>query len=189
MALCAAPGVRAQDAATQERLDKLSGRIEDLTAAQEALKKQIADLSRELESVREQSGKPNESYARQEELKSLADSITKSIKEVDRKRMDDAENVRTELLKLRKVLEAPPPQPKKPATNAPKDLPAATASTTPEKGFEHVVKSGETLDGIVLACREKNIKVTVSQVLKANPGLKAERMKVGQKIFIPAPQP
>ena len=115
LALCAAPGVRAQDAATQERLDKLSGRIEDLTAAQEALKKQIADLSRELESVREQSGKPNTSYARQEDLKRLADAI----KAVDRKRMDDAENVRTELLKLRKLLEAPLPQSKKrPATSA-----------------------------------------------------------------------
>jgi len=78
--------VRAQDAATQERLDKLSGRIEDLTAAQEALKKQISDMSRELESVREQSGKPNTSYARQEDLNLLE----KGIKEVDRKRVEDA---------------------------------------------------------------------------------------------------
>ena len=84
LALCSAPGVRAQDAATQERLDKLSGRIEDLTAAQEALKKQISDLSRELEGVREQSGKPNTSYARQEDLSRLAEAI----KEVDRKRLD-----------------------------------------------------------------------------------------------------
>ena len=52
LALCAAPTVRAQDAATQERLDKLTGRIEDLTAAQEALKKQVNELTRELESVR-----------------------------------------------------------------------------------------------------------------------------------------
>jgi LysM repeat protein len=189
LALCAAPGVRAQDAATQERLDKLSGRIEDLTAAQEALRNQIMDLSKELESLREQSGKPSTTYARQEDLEKGLKQLADAIKEVDRKRLDDAENVRAELVKLRKVLEAPPPPSRKSATSAPKDLPAAAASTTPEKGFEHVVKSGETLDGIVLACRERNIKVTVSQVLKANPGLKAERMKVGQKIFIPAPQP
>ena len=114
LALCAAPAVRAQDAATQERLDKLSGRIEDLTAAQEALKKADGDLSRELESVREQSGKPNTSYARQEDLKRLAEAI----KEVDRKRMDDAEKIHTELLKLRKVLETPLPPPKpKPASS------------------------------------------------------------------------
>lgn len=185
LALCSAPGVRAQDAATQERLDKLSGRIEDLTAAQEALKKQIADLSRELESVREQSGKPNTSYARQEDLKSLAEAI----KEVDRKRLDDAEKTHTELLRLRKVLEAPLPQPKKTSVTAPKDTAVATNPTTPEKGFEYVIKSGDTLDAVALAYREKNIKVTVAQILKANPGLKAERLRVGQKIFIPAPQP
>ena len=102
LALCAAPALRAQDAATQERLDKLSGRIEDLTAAQEALKKQMSELSRELESVREQSGKPNTSYARQEDLNRLAEAI----KEVDRKRMDDAEKIHSELLKLRKALES-----------------------------------------------------------------------------------
>ena len=72
LALCAAPAARAQDAATQERLDKLAGRIEDLTAAQEALKKQMGELSRELESLREQSAKPNASYARQEDLNRLA---------------------------------------------------------------------------------------------------------------------
>ena len=99
LALCSAPAVRAQDAATQERLDKLSGRIDDLTTAQEALRKQIAELSRELESVREQSSKPNTSYARPEDLNRLAEAI----KEVDRKRMDDAEKTHTELLKLRKA--------------------------------------------------------------------------------------
>ena len=161
----------------------------DLTAAQEALKKQVADLSRELEGVREQSGKPNTAYARQEDLEKGLKQLADAIKEVDRKRLDDAENVRAELLKLRKLLEAPPPPSRKSATSAPKDIPAAAASTTPEKGFEYTVKSGDTLDAIVLACREKNIKVTVPQVLKANPGLKAERLKVGQKIFIPAPQP
>ena len=64
LALCAAPAVRAQDAATQERLDKLAGRIEDLTAAQESLKKQVSDLTKELGDVREQALKPSVSYAR-----------------------------------------------------------------------------------------------------------------------------
>jgi LysM repeat protein len=40
-----------------------------------------------------------------------------------------------------------------------------------------------------LGCKEKNINVTVAQILKANPGLKADRLRVKQKIFIPAPQP
>jgi LysM repeat protein len=184
-ALCSALGVRAQDAATQERLDKLAGRIEDLTAAQEALKKQIADLARDVESLREQSGKPNASYARQEDLNRL----TEAIKDVDRKRMDDAEKIHSELLKLRKVLEAPLAPPKQKAASPPKEIPTAGKAAPNEKVFEYVIRSGDTLDAIVQAYKEKNIKVTVDQIKKANPGLKPERLRVGQKIFIPAPQP
>jgi LysM repeat protein len=189
LAFCSAHGARAQDAATQERLDKLSGRIEDLTAAQEGLRKQISDLSKELASVREQSSKPNTSYARQEELNRLAEDI----KAVDRKRMDDAEKIHSELLNLRKllekVLETPPPQPKRSAVTTPKETSAAGNSSTPEKGYEYVVKSGDTLSSIAAACKENNVKVTVAQILKANPGLKAERLREKQKIFIPATQP
>jgi nucleoid-associated protein YgaU len=185
LALCAAPGMRAQDAATQERLDKLAGRIEDLTAAQEALKKQMSELSRELERVREQSAKPSASYARQEDLSLLAEKI----KEVDRKRMDDAEKVRTELLKLRKALEAPlTPSKPKPAS-VPKEKTAPEKPLGDDKVFPYTIQSGDTLEAIVLAYKEKNIKVTVAQILAANPGLKADHLRVGQKIFIPAPKP
>ena len=185
LGLCAAPALRAQDAATQERLDKLAGRIEDLTAAQDALRKQMNGLSKELESVREQSGKPNTSYARQEDLKGLAESI----KEVDRKRMDDAEKIHSELLKLRKALEVPLAPPKPKTSSVPKDKPASDKPARDEKVFPYVIQSGDTLSAIVQAYKEKNIKVTAAQILNANPRLKAERLIVGTKIFIPAPQP
>ncbi len=184
LALCAPPVLRAQDAATEERLNKLSGRIEDLTAGQEVLKKQLADLAKDLEALREQSAKPNTSNARQEDLNRLAEAV----KEVDRKRLDDAEKTHAELLKLRQVLEAPVKPSQKPVRiKPPKDTPATSGAAVPDKGFEYVVKSGDTLDAIVQAYREKNIKVTVSQIVAANPGLKPERLKVGQKVFIPAP--
>ena len=185
LALCSAPGVRAQDAATQERLDKLSGRVEDLTAAQEALRKQVADLSRELESVRELSAKPNTSYARPEDLNRLVEEI----KAVDRKRVDDAEKTHTELLSLRKLLEAPLAPPKQKPAAQPREKSAPEQPAGDDKVFPYVVKSGDTLDAIVQAYKEKNIKVTVAGIRKANPGLKADRLRVGQKIFIPAPQP
>src|ERR1019366_238499 len=89
LALCAAPAVRAQDAATQERLDKLAGRIDDLENSRDALKKRVDELAKEVESVREQAVKPNASYARQEDLNPLAEKI----KEVDRKRMEDADKI------------------------------------------------------------------------------------------------
>ena len=185
LALCAAPAVRAQDAATLERLDKLAGRIEDLTAAQEARKKQISELNRELEGVREQSGKPNTRYARQEDLKGLAESI----EQVDRKRMEDAEKIHSELLKLRNGLEKSLTPPKPKPTSSPREKPPGEKPAGDEKVFPYVIQSGDTLSAIVQAYKEKNIKVTAAQILKANPGLKAERLIVGTKIFIPAPQP
>ena len=185
LALCAAPAVRAQDAATQERLDKLAGRIEDLTAAQEALKKQVADLNRELEGLREQSAKPNASYARQEDMNRLLDEI----KAVDRKRMEDADKVKTELIKLRQAIVPSLTPPKTKTGSSPKEKATAEKPAGDENVFPYTIKSGDTLDAIVQAYKEKNIKITVAQILAANPGLKADRLKVGQKIFIPAPQP
>ena len=184
MALCAAPAVRAQDAATQERLDKLAGRIDDLENSRDALKKRVDEMAKEVESVREQAIKPNASYARQEDLNPLAEKI----KEVDRKRMEDADKIHAELLKLRDLLKAPPPPPRQKTISQPKEKSAPEQPVGDEKVFPYVIQSGDTLGAIVQAYKEKNIKVTIAGILKANPGLKAERLIVGQKIFIPAPQ-
>ena len=72
------------------------------------------------------------------------------------------------------------------ASFAPALVLAAPPSANPET---YVVQSGDTLSVIVQAYNEKGIKVTTKQILKANPGLVPEKMKVGQKIFIPAPKP
>ncbi|HWQ90987.1 MAG TPA: LysM peptidoglycan-binding domain-containing protein [Clostridia bacterium] len=178
LAVLCSPAV-AQDAATQERLDKLSGQIEDLIAAQKSQQKQISELIREIDRVREQTSRPNEAYASQEDLKRLADTV----KEVDRKRLDDAERVHKELLNLSKTLTAVPARKPSREVGAPStDKPAG-----PERFFEHTVGKGDTLSTIVEAFREQKVKVTVDQILKANPGLKPEKMAVGQKIIIPAP--
>lgn len=176
-----APALMAQDAATTERLNKLEGRIEDLTAGQQALAKQIEALAKQVEDLREQMSKPSGNYAAQEDLKRVADAV----REVDRKRMEDAESVKTELLNLRQaVLKAPVASSKKTPPSASSENPR---SDRPEKGFEYMVKSGDTLSTIVQAYREKNIKVSLDQILKANPELKPERLRPGQKIFIPQP--
>ena len=178
--LVLAPVGRAEDAATDERLNKLAGRIEDLTADNLALRKQIENLAKQIDSLREQASKPTGNFANQEDVKRLADAL----KEVDQKRMDDAEKVRTELLNLRKSLLQPATPKKMASVPVPSD---STHADKPEKGFEYVVQKGDTLSTILQAYRDKNIKVTMEQVLKANPDLKPERMRVGQKIFIPAP--
>ena len=186
LALCSAPLARAQDAATQERLDKLSGKIEDLIAGQDALNKRVDELRREMEAVREQASKPTGNWATQEDLKRVA----KGVEDVDRKRREDSELVQKQLEHLRKAVETPLPQPRPRSTQAPKDNPVPDKPTKPQEGVEHVIKPGETLSAIVAACREQKIKVTQKQILDANPGLKPDLLIPGKKIFIPAlPQP
>jgi LysM repeat protein len=190
LALCSTPVARGQDAATQERLDKLSGKIDDLIAGQDTLTKQVNDLRRELQSVRELASKPPGNWASSEDLKRVA----KAIEEVDRKRIADSELVQKQLEKIRQALDKPLPPLKRTTplptrdNNPPPEKPDKADKT--QQGVEHVVKPGETLSSIVQACREQKIKVTQKQILDANPGLKADLIIPGKKIFIPAvPQP
>jgi len=174
LSLLASVPLFAQDAATEERINKLNGQIEELMTAHRTLQKQLSELAQRVDDLREQSGKPNASYLTHEDLKPLADAI----REVDRKRIQDAENIQKTLLNIRQlVAQTPTKKPEK----------AVVKDERPQKGFEYQVQPGDTLSTILQAYREKNVKVTLDQVLKANPGLKPERMKVGETIFIPAP--
>src|SRR5882672_12489425 len=103
--LCGISKVQADDAATEERLNQLSGKIEDLIASQEAQRKQLAELRREIDSLREQASKPTGNFAAQEDLKRVADAV----KEVDRKRLDDYEKIRTTIKDLGKTLASSSP--------------------------------------------------------------------------------
>lgn len=178
--LLATPLLWAQDAATEQRLNRLNGQVEDLLASHADLQKRLASLSRELDALREQN-KATGLPATQEDIKRLFDAI----KEVDRKRLEDYEKIRVEIQKLGQAFSAPPLPPRK-ATPV-RDTGGAGAATLPEKGFEYVIQPGDTLSVIVQAYREKGIRVTVDQVVKANPGLKPNALRVGQKVFIPAP--
>ena len=186
LALCSTPVVCAQDAATQQRLDELSGRIESLIAGQDALTKRVDELRHELAAVRELASKPTGNWASPEDLKRVA----KGIEDVDRKRIADSELVQKQLEKIRQALDRPIPQPKKSTFASSKDTPVPDKATTTREGVEHVIKPGETLSAIVQACKEQKIKVTQKQILDANPGLKPDLLIPGKKIFIPAvPQP
>jgi hypothetical protein len=179
--LMTTPLARAQDAAMEERINQLNGKIEDLIAGMEAQKKVISDLRKEIEKLREEQDKPNTAYATHDDIKRLGETV----KEVDRKRIDDNEKVQTALLNLSKKLSVPPPK-------SPRTPTSTTSDTEPpkhdDKGFEYTIKSGDNLSTIVKLYKEQNIKITTDQILKANPGLQADKLKIGQKIFIPAPQ-
>jgi LysM repeat protein len=172
-----------QDAGTQAQIDKLSGQIQDLLAAQEQQTKQLAAVQRDISELRDKVNTPqvNDS-ASSSDLKSLAEKV----QEIDKKRQADRELILKQIEQLGKVAAGAPV--KTHAKPAPAPAPDETAApAVPQKGYEYTVKAGDTIGLIAKAYRDQGVKVTSSQILKANPGLDATKLYVGKKVFIPDP--
>jgi len=165
----------------EERYKRISADVESLHAANLALQKKVSALEAELQKVSmEQARTANNNTS--ESLRKLADSI----QEVDKNRVSDKQKILEEISRMMKTLNAPPlgRSPKKPVV--------PETSSTPDKGFPHVVKPGETLGAIVsdynAAFKEKKLKtITQKEVMAANPNVDWNRLKIGQTIFVPAP--
>lgn len=174
-----AAGASAQE--YEERYKQINGRVQDLLEAQGSLQKRIGKLAEEIQALREEHSRAANQSVRPEDLRKVADRLTEKIREIDQKREDDKKLILEEIRKLAQApLPVPETQPKRP-----KEVDPPTAPATPQKGYEYVVKSGDTVAAIVAAYQQSGVKVSVSQVMKANPGLNANRLKVGQKVFIP----
>ena len=179
-----APLGRAQDAATQQQLDKLSGQIQDLTDAQvqqgkrlDAIEKEIADLSDKMNQP------AANNYASADDLKKLAEQV----QEIDQKRQDDRDLILKQLEKLGKI-SASTSHRSSSETTPPADTDnAAPAPVGPQTGHPYIIASGDTLAAVAKAYRVQGVKVSVKDILAANPGLDPNKLYVGKKIFIPDP--
>lgn len=184
LTLAGAPQLRAQDAATTERLEKLSGTVKDLLDSREAFQQSLQSLQKDLRDLQDKVNSGNSTLATQQDLKQLASKI----EDVDRKRAADYDRLVSQIEALGKLVTAPPAAvPKARSRPAPTEEPEPAANVS-DKGYYYVVKKGDYLSLIAQAYRAKNVKVTVKQILDANPGLDEKRLIVGQKIFIPAPK-
>jgi septal ring factor EnvC (AmiA/AmiB activator) len=168
---------------SEERYRRLSARIEELVASQALQQQQIAGLERGLRELSDQISRNNVNAATQESLRRLGEQIHK----VDEARVADNKRVFDAMDELHKALKSaastPPPRP------APSRSSTSSDGSANMEGYEYVVQKNDTLSGIVQAYRLNNIKVTAKAVMDANPNVKWEALKVGQKIFIPKPKP
>lgn len=193
--LCAGANLRAQDAATQERLAKLKGEVENLQDTDELHRKQIEALSREVQHLREQVGKPTGNYASQDALNDLSKKFQEKLQEIDNKRIEDNKRVAKLVADLEKALRTGS-KPVKVTGNEKssgggdldKGKESGGNSSASKDGYEHTVASGDTFSTIAQAYREKGVKVTADQIQKANPNVTPEKMKVGTVLFIPKPE-
>ena len=175
---------RAQDAATQQQLDQINGRIQDLTDMQAAQGKKIADLEKQISDLSDKLNQPAaNNSANADDLQKLA----RQVKELAEKQQHDNDQVVNTLEKLAKGAGvSAPPRSRPPAVST--ENPAPTNPGGKQNGYYYEVKDRDTLSAIAKAySAELKTKITADQILAANPGLTAKNLIVGKKIFIPAP--
>jgi len=179
------PGfARAQDAETTERLNKVEGYVQDLLAAREAQDKHMAALEKEIADLRDKLNQPGaNNYASAEDLQKLA----KQVQDLADKQQKDNDQIVKTLDKLSKISSTPTTSHKPPPEAAPVTTTDNPPPGGPQKGYYYAIQDKDTLSAIAKAYRAQDIKVTVDQILKANPGLDPKNLIVGKKIFIPAP--
>jgi hypothetical protein len=183
----AAGGVPAQDTATQQALDKLAGQLQDFTERLAAQDKRLETLEHQVSELRDKVNTPvvNNS-ASADDLQKLATQV----KEIDQKRQADKEFIIGKIEDLGKITAAPPVRPHH-VTGEPKDPamdpPPAVGGVQKETTYPYKIQAGDNLTAIIKAFRDKGVKVTQSQVLKANPGLTPDTLIVGKTIYIPDP--
>lgn len=177
VAMLATLNASAQDvAALEERIKQLNGYVQDLLEDKANQKKQIENLAREVQALRDQQpSQPKGNYATQDDLRALA----KQVQEVEDNRKNDREVILKEIERLAKI-------PAKAPTV--KSNPGSTRNL-PDKAAEHTIAAGDTLSTIAAAySKELNAKITTDLILKANPGLDPLKLKVDQKILVPIPE-
>jgi LysM repeat protein len=178
----------AQDTATQQQLDKLSGQIQDLLDAQAQQGKRIDALEKEIGELGDKVNTPpvNDSASR-DDLKKLAEQV----QEIDQKRQDDRDLILKQIENLGKAAALAPPSHKpKPSTDTTTtDGDNSATPAGPKNGYYYTIKDGDTLGAIAKAYRDsdQHVRVTKAQIIAANPKMNPDVLIPGKKIFIPDP--
>jgi TolA-binding protein len=177
----------------EENVKRLTATVQEVQEAQQRQQERVSALAGEIDKLRSEVAKANNNAATHEAIKRLSDQIVK----VDQERVLDNKKVYEALGELKKlILDRPaPPSPRPPVRDvAPAVPPGGNGSrVTPppnisEEGFEYIIQRDDTLSHIVTAYQKQGIKVTQKQVMDANPAVKWNALRIGQKIFIPKPK-
>lgn len=161
--------LRAEIAVMQERNRKLQGRLEGIELELERLQRSIESLQR---------APAGPSAAEVQTLQARLAALDTQITSVDAAREKDRQEIINTLsTKISQLVGA------QAAAARPKAVtPAAAKRSGPQEGYEHVVEPGQTLSAIAAAYG-----VSSKTIIDANNLAKPDQLRVGQKLFIPAP--
>ena len=162
--------------AIREDYRRLQSQLEDLLMAHNALKSEVSKLRGEARLLRAKNAAKDPSTATRADIEGLA----KSIREVDRKRVQDKELILKEMKALLR--------------SGSSGITTTKPSSSSQKSFEHTVQKNETISAIIAAyntdlkSQGAKKRITLKSVLDANPKLNPRTMRIGQILFIPDPR-
>ncbi len=167
-------GATLEARALRENNQRLQSQLNDLLEAFNALKTELSKVQSEVRQLRAKLGTRNPNVVTRSDLEELANSV----REIDRKRVQDKDLI---LKEMKGLLRSNPTLPKPKATNS-------------QKGFDHTVQPGETISAIISAYNAElkrqgaAKRIKLKSVLTANPNLNPRTMRIGQSLFIPDPR-
>lgn len=182
VALVAAAAASAQDAAAARaayqreqalmEVPRLSQQFDQLAANYDALAGRVSKIE----------GGSSGTDDLRAEIVSLKAQLDQLRREQERMRAEIISELGKKIAAMPRPAPPPPPPPPSAASRgrantAPKAAPAEYTGSY----YEHEVKPGQTLSVIA-----KGFDVPMSKILQANPGLKPNMLRVGQKIRVPA---
>ena len=173
----------------EERYKRINATVDEIQNTQAAQQRQISALATEFSKLRDEIARNNDRAVTQDALKRLNEQILK----VDEARLTDNKKIYEALEKLGSTIKSlPTPPVPRPHDTPPASNPGAQRNGTnpPLDGefFEYTVQSGDYLDFIVKAYRDQKIPVTRKSVEDANPNVKWNKLRIGQKLLIPKPK-
>ncbi|HAV62581.1 MAG TPA: hypothetical protein DCY13_09475 [Verrucomicrobiales bacterium] len=164
----------------EERWRKLNAQVEEVAGTAEVLRRRVQALEEENRTLRSELSRKSENAVSPEEFQRVMKEMADKLKELDSKRISDNKTLMAEVEKLIRNL--------KPAGGSAPSSPVVVQPPPSQEGYTHIIQPGETISAVVAAFRAQGVRVSVDEVLKANPGLDPRRMSVGQEIFIPKPR-
>lgn len=150
-----------------DELRRMRGRLDTMEMEVERMNQQMSRMTAE---------QTRGVQSQMQGVNATLDELQRRIQAIDTARENDKKEIVDTLSKrIQTVLSAPAPRASGGSTSAPR-------RPISNEGYEHVVQPGETLSAIARA-----YKVSSADIIQANNLKSADVLRVGQKLFIPAP--
>jgi LysM repeat protein len=172
----------AQRQQQEQRWKKLSAQMEEMLASQEVMRERIKALEEENRRLLKKINDSGSASVSPAALNKTVEQLEAQTRQVDKNRQKDFDRLNkridTAINKLERMIK------NLPAVGSGGGRPTASPSG---KYYTHTIQSGQTISAVAAAFRKQGIKVFDDDIIAANPGIKPNKLQVGQVIKVPKP--